>query len=51
LVPEPSHFEAEIAITELKRHKSPGIYQIPEELIQAGGEKSRSEIRKLNNFI
>jgi hypothetical protein len=34
LVPEPSIFEFEITIKKLKRHKSPGIYQIPAELIQ-----------------
>jgi hypothetical protein len=34
LVPEPSAFEVEMAIEKLKkRHKSPGIYQIPAELI------------------
>jgi hypothetical protein len=35
----------------LKRNKSPGIDQIPAELIQAGGETLRFEIHKLNNFI
>jgi hypothetical protein len=34
LVPEPSAFEVEMAIKKLKRHKSPGIYQIPAEMIQ-----------------
>ena len=33
LVPEPSAFEVEWAIVKLKRHKSPGIDQIPVELI------------------
>jgi hypothetical protein len=33
LVPEPSAFEVEMAIEKLKRHKSPGIDQIPAELI------------------
>jgi hypothetical protein len=37
-VPEPSFSEAEIAIGKLKRYKSPGVDQIPAELIQAGGE-------------
>jgi hypothetical protein len=37
LVPEPSGFEVEMAIEKLKRHKSPGIDQIPAELIKAGG--------------
>ena len=35
LVPEPSAFE--LAIEKLKSHKSPGIDQIPAELIKAGG--------------
>jgi hypothetical protein len=38
LVPEPSSTEVEIAIEKLKSYKSPGIDQIPAELIQAGGE-------------
>jgi hypothetical protein len=33
LVPEPSALEAELAIEKLKSHKSPGIDQIPAELI------------------
>jgi hypothetical protein len=37
LVPEHSDSEVEMAIEKLKRHKSPGIYQIPAELIKAGG--------------
>ena len=37
LVPEPSAFEVELAIEKLKSHKSPGIDQIPAELIKAGG--------------
>jgi hypothetical protein len=36
LVPEPSAFEVEMAIEKLKRHKSPGIDQIPAEFIKAG---------------
>jgi len=36
-VPEPSAFEIELAIGKLKNHKSPGIDQIPVELIKAGG--------------
>jgi hypothetical protein len=31
LVPEPSAFDVELAIEKLKRHKSPGIDQIPAE--------------------
>jgi hypothetical protein len=33
LVPDPSPFEVETAIAKLKRYKSPGSDQIPEELI------------------
>jgi hypothetical protein len=44
LVPEPSAFEVEMAIEKLKRFKSPGINQIPAELIKAGGSKIWSEI-------
>jgi hypothetical protein len=51
LVPEPSSSEVEIAIEKLKRYKSPGIDQIPAELIQAGGNILRSEIHKLINCI
>jgi hypothetical protein len=36
LVPEPSTLEVELAIEKLKSHKSPGIDQIPAELIKAG---------------
>ena len=36
LVPEPSAFEDELATEKLKRHKSPGIDQIPAELIKTG---------------
>jgi hypothetical protein len=44
LVPDPSPFEAEIAIAKLKRYKSPGSDEIPAELIKAGGEISRSNV-------
>jgi len=40
LVPEPSTFDLEIAIEKLKRHKSPGIDQIPAQMIKAGGRKN-----------
>jgi hypothetical protein len=51
LVPDSSRFEAEIAIANLKRCKSPGSDYIPAELIQAGGEilVLRSQIHKLIN--
>jgi hypothetical protein len=45
-VPEPSASEVEVAVGKLKRYKCPGADQIPAELIQAGGETLRSEIRK-----
>jgi hypothetical protein len=39
LVPEPSAFEVEMAIEQLKWYKLPGTDQIPAELIKAGGSK------------
>jgi hypothetical protein len=47
LVPEPSAFEVEMAITKLKRHKLPGIVEIPAELIKAGGRIIWSGTHKL----
>jgi hypothetical protein len=47
LVPESSVFEVKMAIEKLKRHKSPGIDQIPAEVIKAGGWIIWSEIHKL----
>jgi len=40
-----------MAIAKLKQHKSPGIDQIPVELIKAGGRTIRSGIHKLINSI
>jgi len=37
MVAESSAFEVEMAIEKLKRHKSPGIDQIPAKFIKAGG--------------
>jgi hypothetical protein len=51
LVPGPSHHEVEIAISKLKKDKSPGSDQIPAELYQAGGETLVSVIHKLINSI
>ena len=51
LVPKTSAFEVEVATEKLKRHKSPGIDQIPAELIKAGGRTIRCEIYKLINSI
>jgi hypothetical protein len=50
-VPEPSAPEVEVATENLKTYKSPGVHQIPAELIQAGGETLRSEIHKLVKLI
>jgi hypothetical protein len=44
-VPEPSASGVELAIEKLKSHKSPGIDQIPAELIKAGGKTICCEIR------
>jgi hypothetical protein len=46
LVPDPSPFEVEIAISKLKRYQSPGSDQILAELIQVGGEVLHSKIHK-----
>jgi hypothetical protein len=51
LVPEPSAFEFEMAIEKTKRHRSPGIDQIPAELIKAGGRTIRPEVHKLIDSI
>jgi len=46
-VPEPSAFDIDLAIENLKSHRSPSIDQISAELIKAGGRIIRSEIHKL----
>jgi len=51
LVPEPSVCEVELAVEKLKSHKSPGIDQIPAELIKAEGRTIRSEIHKLIIYV
>jgi hypothetical protein len=38
-----------MSIEKLRKHKSPGIDQIPAELIKAGGRAVHSEIHKLIN--
>jgi hypothetical protein len=50
-VPKPSVSEVEVAVGKLKSYKSPGVDQIPAELIQAGRETFRSEIHKLIKLI
>jgi hypothetical protein len=50
-VPQPNASKVEVAIGKLKRYKSPGVDQIPAELIQAGGETLRLEIQKLIKLI
>ena len=47
LLPEPSAFEVKLAIENLKSHKSPGIDQIPAELIKLGYRTIHYEIHKL----
>jgi hypothetical protein len=47
LVPEPGVVEVEIYIGKLIRCKSPGMDQIPVELIKAGYESLCSELHKL----
>ena len=47
IVPDLSAFEFEMAIVDLKRHKSPGIDHIPAELIKARSRTIRSVIHKL----
>jgi hypothetical protein len=51
LVPGPICLEVEIAITKLKKYKSPGSYQIPPEQIQAGGKILVFVIHKLINSV
>jgi hypothetical protein len=51
LVPDPSHYEVEVAIAKLKRYKSPGSDHIQAEIIQAGGDILYSKIHKLITSI
>jgi hypothetical protein len=48
-MPETRAFEDEMALEKTKRHKSPGIDQIPAEMIKAGGRTICLEIHKLIN--
>jgi hypothetical protein len=43
---EPSAFQVEMAIEKLKRHKLPGVDQIPADLIKAEGRTFRSDNHK-----
>jgi hypothetical protein len=47
LIPEPSVTEIEIAIKKLKSVKSPGIDDIPAELLKAGGTALINKLLKL----
>jgi hypothetical protein len=49
-VPELSASELEVPVGKLKSYKSPGVDQVAAELIQAGGETLRSEIRNLYSW-
>jgi hypothetical protein len=49
-LPELSDFEFEMVIEKLNRHKSPGIDQIPAEVITAGGRRICSSINFLILF-
>ena len=51
LVSEASAFGVEMVSEKLKRHKSPGIDQIPAQLNKASSIKIRSETHKLINSI
>jgi hypothetical protein len=51
MVPDPSRFEVEIAIANMKKYALPGNDQIPAELIRAVDETLLSAIYKLINFI
>jgi len=51
LLPEPTAFHVELAIEELKSHKSPDIIQIAAELNKAGGRTIGIEIQKLISSI
>jgi hypothetical protein len=48
---EPSVFDFQTTIQKLNRYKSPGIHQIPTELLKAGSRRARSQIHKLINSI
>ena len=43
-IPQLTLLEVELAKETLKKHKAPGVDQIPSDLIQAGGDKLYEEI-------
>jgi hypothetical protein len=51
LAPSSSRLEIEVAITKMKKYKSPSSDQIPTELIQTGSEILLSAIDKLINSL
>jgi hypothetical protein len=51
LVPDPSHFEVEMAILKLQKHKSPGDDQSLAELILAGDKTLHCEVHNLIHCI
>ena len=51
LVSEPNAYEDELPIERLISHKSPGIDQVPAELIKRGGKTIHCEIHKLTISI
>jgi hypothetical protein len=50
-VPQPSASEVETAIGKMKRYKSPGVDQLSDGLIHAGGETLHLKIHKLTKLI
>jgi hypothetical protein len=50
-VPEPSASGVGVAVRKLKSYKSPGVYWMAAELIQAGGKMWHLEIHKLIKLI
>ena len=50
-IPEPSEIEVEMSIKKLKNFKSPGIDNIPAELIKAGGTALTKELHRLISAI
>jgi len=50
-IPEPSEIEIEMSVKKLKNFKSPGIDNIPAELIKEGGTALIKELHKLISAI